>query len=686
MNQQTEFMFQQALQALQNGNAKYGESILLGILKSSPKYFPALHVMGLSRAMAEDHIEALKYLQKAAKINSLDAGLQYNLAKAYSALERHQESLPHHVQATKLAPQNPEAWLNYGRSLSFLKKYPEAIKANEECLRLNPNYFEAYINLGMVLLTRGEYSKAFEYCQQAIKLQPTSYDAWVKFAGVLLGLYRYSEALIASERAIELDPTSCEAYIVGGIANSELHQFQTALTLFEKALSINPSEEYLLGRIVNMKRQIASWDNLDLLTEQLIGDIRLGKKVCPPGSTLVFDDSADLQSLAAQIWVKDKLGAISQRSVTKKTGTEKKIRLAYFSSDFREHPVGELMQKIIELHDRSKFIVMGFFLNQKTGDAVERNLDGLFDESIHISDLSDADAEKLVDSYSIDIAIDLNGYTDGNKMQLFANRVAPIQVNYLGYAGTMACDFFDYIVADKWVIPEDKQSQFYENVAYMPDCFFPPPSFMLDDGINDIPSRASQGLPDNAFVFACFNNVFKISPFIFVIWMRLLKAVPNSILWISSSRTEVVENFRKYAEAEGVAPDRLIFADRVSSKADHLQRIRNADIFLDTPNYNAHTTAAEFLSVGVPVLTLSGNTFAGRVAASQLLTLGLPELIASSKEDYFNKALDLATDQAKLNQIKERLQCLRTSSPLFDISAYVKNLESLYLKMQDLQT
>ena len=685
MNQQTEFMFQQALQALQNGNAKYGESILLGLLKSSPKYFPALHVMGLSRAMAEDHLGALQYLQKAAKINSLDAGLQYNLAKAYGALERHQESLPHHVQATKLAPQNPEAWLNYGRSLSFLKKYPEAIKANEECLRLNPNYFEAYINLGMVFVTKGEYSKAFEYCQQAIKLQPASCKAWVKFAEVLLGLYRYDEAAFASKRAIELDPTSCEAYTVGGMANSDLHQFQDALTLFEKALSINPDQEYLLGRIVNMKRQIASWENLDSLTSQLISDIRLGKKVCSPGSALVFDDSADLQGLAAQIWVRDMLGATTQRSIARKTNAEEKIRLAYFSSDFRGHPVGELMQNVVELHDRSKFHVLGFFLNQKTGDEIEINLEHLFDESINISDLSDEEARDLVDSYSIDIAVDLNGYTDGNKLKLFAERIAPIQVNYLGYAGTMGCDFFDYIVADRCIIPEDKQAQFSETVAYMPDCFFPPPSLILGESVNDIPSRASQGLPENAFVFACFNNIFKISPAIFAIWMKLLKAVPNSILWISSSRPEIVENFRRYAQAEGVAPDRLIFAGRVTSKGEHLQRIRNADIFLDTPNYNAHTTAAEFLSVGVPVLTLLGNTFAGRVAQSQLLTLGLPELIANSKEEYFNKALEFASDRARLTQVKERLQLLRTSSPFFDIAAYVKNLESLYLQMQNRQ-
>ncbi|ANI98738.1 hypothetical protein A8O14_00655 [Polynucleobacter wuianus] len=685
MNQQTEFMFQQALQALQNGNVKYGESILLGLLKSSPKYFPALHVMGLSRARAEDHLGALQYFQKAVKINSSDAGLQYNLAKAYSALDRHRESLPHHVQATKLAPQNPEGWLNYGKSLSFLKRYSEAISNYEESLRLNPNYFEACINLGMVFIAQGEFLKAFEYCQHAIKLQPASYEAWVKFAGVLLSLYRYGEAVIASERAIELDPTSCEAYIVGGMANAELHQIPIALTLFERALSINPNEDYLLGRIVNMKRQIASWENLESLTRQLINDIKFGKKVCPPGSTLVFDDSAELQSLAAQIWVQDKLGLVTQRSIARKKGTNEKIRLAYFSSDFREHPVGELMQKIIELHDRSKFHVLGFFLNQKSGDGVERNLESLFDESINISELSDVEAEKLIDSHNIDIAIDLNGYTDGNKTQLFAKRVAPIQVNYLGYAATMGCNFFDYIIADKNAIPEDKQAQFSEVVAYMPDCFFPATFDVLGEDSDDIPSRVSQGLPADGVVFACFNNIFKISPAIFTIWMKLLKAVPDSVLWISSARPETVQNFRTYAQVQGVAPERLIFADRVPSKADHLRRIRNVDLFLDTPNYNAHTTAAEFLSVGVPVLTLSGNTFAGRVAESQLLTLGVPELIAKSEEEYLNKALDFATDQTRLNQIKEKLQILRMSSPLFNIAAYVKNLEILYLQMQNRQ-
>jgi predicted O-linked N-acetylglucosamine transferase (SPINDLY family) len=339
------------------------------------------------------------------------------------------------------------------------------------------------------------------------------------------------------------------------------------------------------------------------------------------------------------------------------------------------------MEEIVELHDRSQFEIFGFFLNKKTKDSIEESLLKSFDKVFDLSNTSDEVAHSLVLDQKLDLAIDLNGHTSGARMPLFAKGLAPLQINYLGYAGTSGAEFYDYIIADKIAIDPTQEQFFVEKVAHLPNSFFPINSASKIDEAIPNPSRLSQGLPEDVFVFGCFNNAYKITPIVFKAWMDILKAIPKSVLWLSEPSAKAMENLRSEAKKCGIDQDRLIFAKRLQNRIEHLSRIRNMDLFLDTPYYNAHATAADSLASGVPVLTIQGETFASRVAASQITAAGIPELITNSIEEYTQKAVELASDPEKLRALRECLKNNSETAPLFDTKRYVIDLEKLYLRL-----
>jgi predicted O-linked N-acetylglucosamine transferase (SPINDLY family) len=339
------------------------------------------------------------------------------------------------------------------------------------------------------------------------------------------------------------------------------------------------------------------------------------------------------------------------------------------------------MENLIRYHDRSRFEVFGFFLNQRAGDEVESSLMASFDKTFDLFELNDVAAKNLILEQEIDIAVDLNGHTAGARTSLFAKKIAPIQINYLGYAGTSGSDFYDCLIADEVVIPRVHQPHYSEKIVYLPHSFFPVDTSISSDQFGELPSRASQGLPEKGFVFCCFNNPYKITPQIFDVWMSLLNQVPGSVLWLSKTSEKAMKNLQNEAQSRGIDIGRLVFATRVPARKGHLSRLRLADLFLDTPNYNAHATAADALWAGVPVLTLLGETFAGRVAASQLSALGMPELITNTQDEYFSKALELANNPQLLTNLRSKQEANRFTTPLFDAKQYVMNLESIYISL-----
>ncbi|QWE00592.1 tetratricopeptide repeat protein [Polynucleobacter sp. JS-Mosq-20-D10] len=747
---QLEVMFGQAIQALQNGNPSYAETVLLGLLKQNPSFFPALQIVGMLKASAGNDKEAVNYLSKAAKINPNDPALQYNLGKALSSLGRHQDALVHHVKATKLAPGNGEAWLNYGISLTYLRRPNDALEAfrhslsiNPQCklsfynqglafkrlsqaeqakdsfmqaLKLDSQFYEACIELGVIYLEQKNTINALKIYETAVSIRPNSFEGWLNYTVCLILRHQFQEALISNMRALELRSDLYEgwanqglillrlgrledaleanekalamgsgrfdAIINKGIILSEMGRYADAIPFLEEGMLLKPDYADLLGLIVHAKSQIASWEGLENLFNELVSKIELGERVTLPFSLLSAVDSPDLQKKAAEVWVKDMFDVIATHGATPKLGGEKnKIRVGYFSSDFRSHPVGFVVKNIIQLHNSDDFEIYGFFLNEATDDEVGNELRLLFKQSFDLYSLSSLQAEALVRDQMLDIAVDLNSHTGLNRMQLFSKRIAPIQIGFLGYAGTSGANFYDYLVSDEVCIPSESQPFYSEKIAYLPGSCFPADSAISYGELDEPPSRQSQGLPNSGFIFACFNNVFKITPAIFRVWMRLLQQVPNSVLWFSKSSPQVIINLKNYATQMGVDSDRLIFSDRTEKRRDHLNRLQLADLFLDTPNYNAHTTAADALWAEVPVLTLIGKSFAARVAASQLSSLGMHELITSSESEYFDLALSLSKNPEQLKLIKEKLSTQRLSSKLFDTHVFTRNLESAYKDM-----
>jgi predicted O-linked N-acetylglucosamine transferase (SPINDLY family) len=565
-----------------------------------------------------------------------------------------------------------------GTAFAKTKRYEDAMTLFDKVIGIAPDYFLAWSNRGNLLSDQRLSDDAVRSYKKALELNPQYSEGWSNYGNTLFSLGRFEEARTAHEEALKIDPNFGEAWSNYGNTLLELKLGDEAFHAYERAYKVNPMIPYLMGQYFAAKRNQCIWDESPS-AEQLLNMVTGGHKVTIPFNLLQTDSSLALQRVGAETFSKDRFPisrTISRDQSLKSCG--QKLRIGYFSSDLREHPVGILMQGLLELHDRSRFEVYGFFLNPKTGDPLEKQLLQAFDQTFDLYGLSDLSASDLIFAQSLDIAIDLNGHTSGARTALFASKIAPIQVSYLGYAGTSGADFYDALIADKVAIPPDQQVHFSEEIAYLPNSFFPVDTSISYESFGEMPTRPSQGLPQSGFIFTCFNNSYKITPEIFEVWMSLLKEIPNSVLWLSKPSAMAIQNLQSEAKSRSVDPSRLIFASRTPGRKEHLSRLRLADLFLDTPNYNAHATAADALWAGLPILTLIGETFAGRVAASQLNALGLDQLIVNSKQEYFNKAVELASRPDLLKNIRIELESKRSTSPLFDTKQYVKDLESIY--------
>jgi predicted O-linked N-acetylglucosamine transferase (SPINDLY family) len=427
------------------------------------------------------------------------------------------------------------------------------------------------------------------------------------------------------------------------------------------------------------KMTMCDWSEFYLDAERLTAGVLAGLAVSAPLPIVTFLDRADLHRRAAEIWAREECAVDQPLPPICLRATDGKIRVGYFSADFREHIVALVMADVFETHDRSKFEMIAFSLGRPTHDDMERRLQRAFDRFIDVSGMPDEEVALLARGLGIDIAVDLGGYTTGSRTKIFALRAAPIQVNFLGYPGTMGAPFMDYLIADRTVIPADRQHHYTEKIIYLPHSFLPNDSTRkIADGKK---ARKQFDLPSDGFVFCCFNSCHKITPEIFASWMRILARVPGSVLWFSQTNALAAANLGQQALRHGIEPARLIFADRVPSLADHLARHALADLFLDTLPYNGHSTAMDALWSGLPVLTRIGDGFAGRVGASLLQTIQLPELITTTPEQYENLAVQIAANPEQLAALRRKLAENRHAFPLFDTIAYTRDLEAAYVKV-----
>lgn len=558
---------------------------------------------------------------------------------------------------------------------------------------------------------RGEADAAVELLGNAVKADPTSAVVANDLGSVLAQLGRMAEAIPAFRRAIELAPEYPEAhnnlaniYQMTGDLEEAVASYQTALRLCPEyaeahrnlasalrrlgrteeasaalamAVSINPGYIEAVALLVHQLKQQCDWRMVDELTKQLIRAVEDGSGGVNPFVFLTLETTPRQQRLCAGQWAQARRLAANgaANSTTQVAAKRERITLGYLSADFQEHATAHLISELFELHDRSRFRIFGYSYGTDDGGAARQRLRDSLDSFVDLEHVSHASAAARIRADGVDILVDLKGYTMDARPEIMALRPAPIQVSYLGYPGTMGMRAIDYILVDRFVVPADQQEHFTETLVSLPHCY------QVNDRRRSIArarSRVEYGLPEDGFVFCCFSSSHKITPAMFTIWMRLLERAPGSVLWLLETNSAAMENLRREAESRlKGASERLIFAPQLAN-AEHLARFAVADLFLDTLPYNAHTLASDALWGGCPVLTVTGDTFASRVAGSILHAAGLPELVTSTLEEYEAAALRVASDPAGLAMLRERIATNRMTEPLFDTPRFTRAIEAAF--------
>jgi predicted O-linked N-acetylglucosamine transferase (SPINDLY family) len=637
-------LFKRAVSSFQQGKLDDAERTFRQLLRKEPRHLPSLNILAIVLTTLKKYSEAERHLQTALKLNASSDATFYNYGIVLKALGRPDEALRRFTEALAINPSEAETWNNRGTVLNETGDYNAAIADFDRALSLNPNYPAAYFNK----------SKS------------------------LAELKRYDEALAACDKALGIKPDFAEAWFGRGYVFQQLRRPEEAAGAYAKALQINPQLAFLKGSLLHQKMLCCDWTGADRLIAEIERDIVAGQLSAEPfGWQGVATSPRSLQR-CAELYSASRFPAYVGEPAPPRIGADGKIRIGYLSGEFRQQATSLLLVGVMEQHDRQRFEIHAIDNGWDDGSETRRRIAASVQGVMNIRELSDLRAAAAIRDSGIDVLVNLNGYFGEARTRIFARRPAPIQVNYLGFPGTMGATYLDYIIADRHVIPPAHQPFYTEKVVTLPNCY------QANDRNKEISardfSRAECGLPADAVVFCCFNNAYKITPEIFGCWMRILLRVEGSVLWLLEDAPAAVANLRREAVARGVDAGRLIFAGRMPLP-DHLARHRCADLFLDTLPYGAHTTASDALWAGLPVLTCLGETFAGRVSSSLLNSLRVPELITATLEDYERLAVELALDHDKRAKIKQKLSDNRLTTPLFDTALFTRHLEAAFTAM-----
>jgi protein O-GlcNAc transferase len=579
--------------------------------------------------------------------------------------------------AIELQPDSAEAFYNRATVLQQQARPEDALAAYGQAIALRKDYTDAINNAGIVLQELGRTSEAIDLYRRLLQQIPAHADACNNMGTALLAEGRFDEARAAFEQALTSRPDFPEACYNLANAWRELGDLAGAITAYRNALHLRPDYADAFSQLVYHRAQACDWQGCEADQKKLVAMVRQGARV-PPFYLFSTPASAADQLICAQHWIRPITPPPQAVFDHKPLVERERIRLGYLSADFHQHATAQLMAELFERHDRGRFEVFAYSYGADDDSPMRARLASAFDRFTDIRARSHHEAARSIHADGVDILIDLKGYTRNARPEISAYRPAPVQVSYLGYPATMGADFIDYIMVDPFVVPASQQPFFSEKLVQLPV------SYQVNDRKRAVAtagtSRQHWGLPGEGLVLCSFNNSYKISPVVFEIWMRLLRSLPGSVLWLLEVNELVKGNLRSEAEQRGVAPGRLVFAP-VVPLAGHLERHRHADLFLDTLPCNAHTTASDALWAGLPVLTCSGDTFAGRVAGSLLTAIGVPELITGSLEEYEQAALALARDPQRLIALRHRLERERDRSPLFDLPKCAENIEAAYARM-----
>ncbi|MFL0724396.1 MAG: tetratricopeptide repeat protein [Prochlorococcus sp.] len=636
-----------------------------------------LNNLGLALQEKGDLDAAIDYYNKSLTLNPNSPGVLNNIGFAFQAKGDSTTAIDYYYKAISIQPDCHEALYNLGNASQANGAYDVAVSFYNKALSVKHNYPDALNNIGLVLQQQGDLIAAINSYNKALSFRPDHPETLSNLGTALRKKGDLAKAIDIYNNALAIKPYCPELLLNLGNALQEQAEFKACIETYTKALTIDPNSQTLKAALIYSKSHVCDWSSLAEQNHWL-KDLGIEGDPVPPFSLLALEDEPQKQLIRAQRFFDKRYPMISSKVIHKGNS---KLRIGYFSADFYTHATMNLMSRIFEQHDKNSFEVFAYAYGPFTEDETTKRLKEhvyLYRDFRYLDDIA---AVSIARNDNLDIAVDLKGYTKDNRLGIFALNVAPLQISYLGYPGTTGAKCMDYILADKILIPEGSEKYYSEKVIFMPN------SYQCNDETKYIPSinvtRVDHGLPKHGFIFTCFNKSYKITPREFNIWMRLLHKVEHSIIWLFNSNEYAKFNLRKEAEKRGISPSRLIFANRMPLR-QHLERHKLGDLFLDTFNVNAHTTASDALMTGLPVLTLPGKSFAARVGASLLAALNLHELIASSEEEYEEKAYKLASDPKALSALKAKIISARESSSLFNSAAFTRDLERTYINLIDL--
>jgi predicted O-linked N-acetylglucosamine transferase (SPINDLY family) len=679
---------QQGLGLHQAGRLAEAESRYAAALTAEPGFHPALYLMGLLRLQRRDFGAALEFLSRAIATapGPLPAVLQASRGEALLQLDRARGALADFDKALAADPGLAAAWNNRGLALTALRRHDEALASFDRALALAPHSGQVHNNRGDSLRELRRYDEALRSFDQALAIDPSDWGSLNNQAIALTFMRRIDEALESYTKALALEPNIPAAlHARGNLLWSSKAQLAPAIADLERLVKVAPDFPFARGSLMRLTMTAARWDDYDNQKALLDAGVRADKPVVEPFIYLALsDEPADLER-CARLYARSRFPAQAPlcRPPLSKPGTRKagRIRVGYVCGEFRAHATLYLMAGLFEAHDKSAFEIFAFDNGGGDNSPLRARFEAAVERIVDITALSDAQAAARIRAEEIDILVDLNGYSGNQRLGVFAFRPAPVQVSYLAYPGTLGAPYIDYILADRVVIPESAAKYYSEKIAWLPH------SYQINDGkrvIAETPDRAQAGLPPDGFVLCNFNHANKFTPATFTLWMRILDQVPGSCLWLLAPDPLAQENLRQEARRRGIEPERLVFAESLPFEK-HLARLGLADLFLDGLPYGAHTTASDALWAGLPLITCRGKAFAGRVAASLLEAVGLPELVTENAADFEALALRLAREPRLLDAMRKKLAQARNGTPLFDTARTTRDIETAWRMMFDRQ-
>ncbi len=629
-------------------------------------------ILGASFARAKETTKALSAVRRSLSITPSDDETLWNFASLFDELGDRDSSVHYYGQYVCIDPHRWDGCAILAEGVYGLGHYEQSIAWANRAIEISPIQIGARLTKGSAQRKLARLDQAAAEFSSAVSIDPKCRDAQFNLGSLLLELRRAPLAISALHRVIAIDPGFFGAYLNLGKAAADLKDFKRAAVVYRHALRLSPDHEFLLGACIDAQLNGANWKFVEEDIDALEHLIRADKPAAASLTVLAVTDDPWLQRRSAELFFETRYQRVRvNREINRPISG--KIRLGYFSADFRNHPTSHLIAGLLESHDRQRFHVFAFSIFPKKNDWMTERVKRAVDEFIDISNINDEQVIAMCLDAQIDVAIDLMGYTEHCRPAIFAGRCAPIQISYLGYIGSMGVSFIDYVVADPIVVNQDNRESFTEKIMYLPE------SFQVNDNRRRVSTRETSrtdfGLPLDSFVYCCFNSTYKINPKMFSIWVEILSVVPNSIIWLVAQTSDIELSLRSEAESRGLCPSRLFFSPRIRYE-EYLARFRFGDLFLDTFPYNGGATTSDALWAGLPVLTLAGKSFVSRMGKSLLETLGVPELVSERPDKYIELAVAIGRDQAKLANIRQRISVGLSDSPLYDVFRFTKHFES----------